>query len=235
MKCLLICKHFASRHFIFQSTGEILCRWNIVLYKSISNGDCMCSCKVQLDKDNPRYARLAQENGFGSAKLPMLLWLVKGTGVMCTRRKECTKYDLTAAQYFWLAHHNDWSRWFAVVVPYLFAVPVSVLWVGLQKSTQLNLDVKNIFSGSHTEQLERCSKAMSKYARKFLGGCYVLCIHIDYIPSNLKVHYPITYLNSTRICGIFCYAFQIVLTYIPYLLTYDTSHLLHYLGMGRGE
>jgi len=32
-----------------------------------------------------------------------------------------------------------------LVVPHLFAVPVSVLWVGLQKSTLLNLDVKNIF------------------------------------------------------------------------------------------
>jgi hypothetical protein len=46
--------------------------------------------------------------------------------------------DLTAAQCFWLAHHhNDWSRWFAISTPpspVCFAVPVSVLWVGLQKS-----------------------------------------------------------------------------------------------------
>jgi hypothetical protein len=35
-----------------------------------------------------------------------------------------------------------------LVVPLLFAVPVSVLWVGLQKSKQLsNLDVKNLFGG----------------------------------------------------------------------------------------
>jgi hypothetical protein len=33
-----------------------------------------------------------------------------------------------------------------LVVPHLFAVPVSVLLVGLQKSTLLNLDVKNILS-----------------------------------------------------------------------------------------
>ncbi len=38
-----------------------------------------------------------------------------------------------------------------LVVAHLFAVPVSLLWVGLQKSTQLNLDVKTIFEGSYTE------------------------------------------------------------------------------------
>jgi hypothetical protein len=45
-----------------------------------------------------------------------------------------------------------------LVVPHLFALPVSVLLVGLQKSTELNLDVKNIFSGSHTQHRWRCSK-----------------------------------------------------------------------------
>jgi hypothetical protein len=60
----------------------------------------MCSSTVQLDEDNPTYAGLAQENGFGSAKVRMLPWLVKGTAVMCTGRKACNKYDLTAAQYF---------------------------------------------------------------------------------------------------------------------------------------
>jgi hypothetical protein len=44
-----------------------------------------------------------------------------------------------------------------LVVPHLFAaVPVSVLLVGLQKSKQLNLHVKNTFAGSHTEHCWRC-------------------------------------------------------------------------------
>jgi hypothetical protein len=30
------------------------------------------------------------------------------------------------------------------------AVPVSALWVALQKSKEVNLDVKNIFAESHT-------------------------------------------------------------------------------------
>jgi hypothetical protein len=52
---------------------------------------------------------------------------------LCTCRKECNKYDLTAAQCFSLAYHND-----------------------LIKSAELNLGVKNIFAGSHTEHHCRC-------------------------------------------------------------------------------
>jgi hypothetical protein len=77
--------------------------------------------------------------GFGSAasSLYWLLWLVKLTAALFTCWKECNKYDLTTTQCFWLAHHNDWSRWFAISSPPLiFAVPVSVFWVvGLQKRT----------------------------------------------------------------------------------------------------
>jgi len=35
---------------------------------------------------------------------------------------------------FWLRNHNDWSRWFAISsLSHLFAAPVLVFWVGLQK------------------------------------------------------------------------------------------------------
>jgi hypothetical protein len=34
---------------------------------------------------------------------------------------------------------------------HLRAIPFPGLWVGLQRSKELNLDVINIFSGSHTE------------------------------------------------------------------------------------
>ncbi len=37
--------------------------------------------------------------------------------------RECNKYDLTAAQYFWLANHNDWSRWFAISTPQPICCP----------------------------------------------------------------------------------------------------------------
>jgi hypothetical protein len=62
-----------------------------------------------------------------------LPWLVKGATQLCTSKKECNKLDLTAAQYFWLVNHNDWSRWFAVSIPHLY--PVTVLLVGLPKKT----------------------------------------------------------------------------------------------------
>jgi hypothetical protein len=46
-----------------------------------------------------------------------LPWLVKCSATLCTSQKECNKYDLTAAQCFWLAHHNDWFRWFVISSP----------------------------------------------------------------------------------------------------------------------
>jgi len=74
------------------------------------------------------------------------------------QKKSVIKYDLTAAPCFSLAHHNDWSRPFTtnLVVPHLFAIPVSILWLGLQRSEQLNLDVKITLAESHTEHHWRC-------------------------------------------------------------------------------
>jgi len=39
----------------------------------------------------------------------------KGRSSFVHRIIECNKYDLTAAQCFWLAHHNDSSRWFPII------------------------------------------------------------------------------------------------------------------------
>jgi len=50
-----------------------------------------------------------------------------------------------------------------LVVSHLFAVLVSVSWMGLQKSKYGNLDVKNIFAGSRTKHRWRCS-LMSTYS-----------------------------------------------------------------------
>jgi hypothetical protein len=49
-----------------------------------------------------------------------------------TYRNECNKYDLTATQCFWLAHHNDWSGWIAFSSFSMICCPSSVSWVGLQ-------------------------------------------------------------------------------------------------------
>jgi hypothetical protein len=74
---------------------------------------------------------------------------------LCTCREECNNYDLDCCCSVFLIdpYHNDWSRWFAISSPpNLVAVPVSVLWVGLQKSKELNSDVKQyFFAGSQIE------------------------------------------------------------------------------------
>jgi hypothetical protein len=85
-------------------------------------------------------ASLAQEIDFSAPNSCSLTWLVKGTTQLCTSKIECSKLDLTAAQYFSLVDHNDWSRWFAISSSYVYAVPITVLLVGLPGKKQLNLD-----------------------------------------------------------------------------------------------
>jgi hypothetical protein len=48
-----------------------------------------------------------------------------------------------------------------LVVSHLFAITILVLWVGFKKRKKLNLDVRIIFAGSHTEHSWGCSKAMT--------------------------------------------------------------------------
>jgi hypothetical protein len=48
---------------------------------------------------------LAQHKCFGPAFLQSVLRKVKGTAKAATAWKECNKYDLTTAPYFWLANH----------------------------------------------------------------------------------------------------------------------------------
>jgi len=80
-------------------------------------------------------AGLAQEIGFSAPNSCSLPWLVKGATHLGTSKKECNKLDLTAAQYFWLVDHNDWSRWFAISSPHVYAILVTVLLVWLSKKT----------------------------------------------------------------------------------------------------
>jgi hypothetical protein len=63
-------------------------------------------------------------------------WLVKGAATLChqhKKKKECNKFDLTAAQCFWLAYHNDWPKWFAISSSptYLLSHCCSVFLIGL--------------------------------------------------------------------------------------------------------
>jgi hypothetical protein len=80
-----------------------------------------------------KIAGLAQENGLGSTLLHSLWWLVKGAAAtLCTCRKEYDKHHLTDALCFWLAHHTDWSRWFAISSPPPICCP-NFSFIGLVK------------------------------------------------------------------------------------------------------
>jgi hypothetical protein len=75
--------------------------------------------KVKFIANKSKCAGLGQEIGFSAPNSCSLPWLVKGATQLCTSKKECNKLDLTAAQYFWLVDHNDWSRWFAISSPHI--------------------------------------------------------------------------------------------------------------------
>jgi len=71
---------------------------------------------------------LAQHNCTGCP------WLVKASAALSTCSQERNKYDLTAPQCFRLAIMMIGPGGLLLVVPHLFAVPVSVLLVVLQKT-----------------------------------------------------------------------------------------------------
>jgi len=73
----------------------------------------------------------------------MLPWLVKGAAVLY--RKECNKYDLSAAQCFLLAHHNDWSRWFAISSPSPICCPGFSFTGGVVKECLTKLGCEKYF------------------------------------------------------------------------------------------
>jgi hypothetical protein len=92
-----------------------------------------------------------------------------------------TWYDLFATQCFWLTHHNDSFRWFAVSSPKnLFAVPV--LWVGVAKGYTTKL-------GSVT-----CGKECDKYDL-LATQCLWLTHHND-SSKWFAISSPHTYLLS---------------------------------------
>jgi len=87
-------------------------------------------------------ASLPEEIGFSAPKSCSFPWLVKGATHLCASTKECNKLDLIAAQYFSLVDHNDWSRWFTISSSHVYAVPNTVLLVGLpKKKEKLNSDI----------------------------------------------------------------------------------------------
>jgi hypothetical protein len=74
--------------------------------------------------------RFSSGNWFFSTKFVQ----IAVAGKRRTSKEECNKLDLTAAQYFWLVEHNDWSRWFAISSSHLFVVQVIIGGVAKKNS-----------------------------------------------------------------------------------------------------
>jgi hypothetical protein len=96
-----------------------------------------------LDEEKSKYANLAQQNGLDSI---FAQFAEVGKGHNKT-------YHLLEKSLVNRPPISDWPIIMigpsGLLVLHKFAVPV--LWVGLEKSKQLNLDVRNIVLGSHTE------------------------------------------------------------------------------------
>jgi hypothetical protein len=92
---------------------------------------------VRFTVEKSKCASLAQEIGCSAPNLCSLPRLVNGATLLFTTEKECNELYLTAAQYFWLVDHNDWSRWFAISsAPCICSSSFSVIG-GVAKNKQL--------------------------------------------------------------------------------------------------
>ncbi len=95
-----------------------------------------------------------RKSNLGRFWLGIIAWLVKGVAVLCTYRKETTEYDLLAAQCFWLAHHNDSSRWF-VISPQTICCPSFSFMGGVAKEHIPKRGCEKYFRrATHSAQLE---------------------------------------------------------------------------------
>jgi hypothetical protein len=108
-------------------------------------------------------APLAQEIRFSAPNSCGLPWLVKGATRLCTYKKECNKLDLTAAQYFWLVDHNDWSRCFAISSPHTYEVPVLLLRLPKKtaKLKHFNFIIQSDILSTGGDALIPCCKAIN--------------------------------------------------------------------------
>ncbi len=96
---------------------------------------------------------LAQGIGFSAPNSCSLPCVVKSTTRLCTSKKEYNKLERTASQCFSLVDHNDWSRWFAISSPHVYAVSVTVLLVVLQKKHRHLISLSRVTYRAPVEML----------------------------------------------------------------------------------
>ncbi len=103
-------------------------RWRKVKTRSFSSGKWFyCSCTgaltllAEASKSRSKPVHLLEKSVINRTwlLLPGFHWL-----------KSVMNIILTAPPCFWLAKHNDWSRWSSITSSHLFAVLVSVLLGG---------------------------------------------------------------------------------------------------------
>jgi hypothetical protein len=111
---------------------ELQCFFWILVLKASPPVLSMCLQTVKFIVKMSKCASLAQEIGFSGPNSCSAPWLVKGSTQLCTSKKSVKNWTWLR---FRLVDHNDWSRWFAISSSHVYAVPVTVLLVGLPKKT----------------------------------------------------------------------------------------------------
>jgi hypothetical protein len=94
--------------------------WHLTAYEIIPSIVGMGPCKLKLNEEQGKHTDLAQRQCFGPVFLHSVLRLVKGTAQAAIAWKECNKYDLTAAPYFWLDNHIGPGGLLSVEIHFVF-------------------------------------------------------------------------------------------------------------------
>jgi hypothetical protein len=151
---------FYFHYIYFLKCSYILIPWlnlNLVIRSSLVVRS-MSPSMLKLDEEQPNICWFSSGKWFCSCMF-CRIWLGwHKRKQSCARAGEkCNKYDLTATPCFWLADHDDWSKWFGTPPP-VCSVSFSFMCRVAKKVNNLNLDVENIFAGSRTQQrsLQRC-------------------------------------------------------------------------------
>jgi hypothetical protein len=106
--------------------------WNwfpcLLFTKSISSGSQYVIMQSKIGWRKVKLRQIGLGKWFWLSIVHRLRWLVKGTATLCTGWKDYNKYDVTAFLFFWLAHHNDSSRWFAKPSVGSLPLMLNLLW-----------------------------------------------------------------------------------------------------------
>jgi hypothetical protein len=130
----LILKHFKNDT-LYVTLVSLLTSFH--LCKSISTGAQYVTLDSKIYCEKIKMCLFSSGNWFFCTKFVQLAMASKRHNTVVHLQKDCNRLDVTAAQYFWLVDHNDWSMWFAISSYHKYAVPVTILLVGLPQVEML--------------------------------------------------------------------------------------------------